>query len=158
MQNELREERERETAWRMVRPCCTISPIHQHPTAFFGGKKSLPSLGQSWARPSRIVGQGYSQTGTFWCVMCVTNTGPQPTSSGAKNVMWRRRGPNRPPLVQKTLRDEHGASTDLLWCKKWQLSNSLTTAFSQFGEDVEKYWVKALIYSSSIVLVRLLAH
>ena len=43
--------------------------------------------------------------------------GPQPTSFGAKNVTLLTRGPNRPPLVQKKLRDEQGATTDLLWCK-----------------------------------------
>ena len=77
------------------------------------------------ARPSRILGQGYSQAGTFWCVILrhkhgsptnllwckkryVTNTGPQLTSFGAKTVTWRTQGPNRPPLMQKTLHDEHG--------------------------------------------------
>ena len=37
---------------------------------------------------------------------------------GAKTLHDKHKGPNRPPLVQKTLRDKHGAPTDLLWGKK----------------------------------------
>ena len=74
---------------------------------------------------SRILGQGYSQAGTFWCVMLrheytaptnllwckqcyVTNTGPQLTSFAAKTVTdplccKNRYLTNRPPLMQKNV-------------------------------------------------------
>ena len=79
----------------------------------------------------------------LWCKNCyMTNTGPQLTSFDPRNVMCRTRGPNRyplvqktlrgkhtqgtnwPPLVQRTFRDEHGAPTDLLWCKKRFVTNT----------------------------------
>ena len=46
-------------------------------------------------RPSRLVGQGYSQAGTFWCVIySVINR--ELTSFDPKNVTLPTRDPNRP--------------------------------------------------------------
>ena len=52
-------------------------------------------------RPFRCLDEGGRALPKFFYV---TNTGPQPTSFGPKNVTSLTRGPNRPPLVQKTLR------------------------------------------------------
>ena len=44
-------------------------------------------------------------TDFLWCkYVTVTNTGPKPTSFGAKSLPSLTRGPNRPPLMQKRYR------------------------------------------------------
>ena len=61
----------------------------------------------------RIVGQGYSQVGTFWRVL-----------NNEKNVTSQTQGPNWPSLVIKRLRQRRGAPTNLLWCKKRYVSDA----------------------------------
>ena len=52
------------------------------------------------------------------------------------NLTSRTRGPNQPPLVQKTLRDEHRAPTDLLWCKNRYMTNTGPQPTSFDAENV----------------------
>ena len=60
---------------------------------------------QRAANPSRIVGHGYSHTGTFW---------------GVLNVSLRANGAqlgSQLGYISQTVQG-HGAPTDLSWCKK----------------------------------------